>query len=66
MKPKVATEIYSAKDYVLIKVPLKVEGRSTSGKGIDALRGGLKDSFKDISSVDLQHKIASFWQKAHQ
>jgi len=64
MKPKVDTEIYSTKDYVLIKVPRKVEGKSTSGKGIDALRGGLKDSFKDISSVDLQHKIATLWQRA--
>ena len=66
MKAKVDTEIYSTKDYVLIKVPRKAEAKVGRGESISSLRGGLKESFKNISSVDLQHKVASFWQKAHQ
>lgn len=65
MKPKIDTEIYSTKDYVLIKVPRKMEARVDRGKGISSLRGSLRDSFKDISSVELQHKIASLWQRTH-
>lgn len=60
---KVDTQVFLTKDYVLIKVPRKWSEKVIKSRGVGSLRGSLRNSFENISSVDLQHKTASLIAK---